>query len=1139
MDINLNFNLNFSDLYDLKGIQKIHDEFLSFLKEESSILAEKYFQALNNELSDLEQSNLLIELAPVLENFISILFNIRQAVSLLQSEHHYLNPLITVKRQFVQRYAVKKYKDISSIIVKDLPPFSSELEFAQQVLKWLDKEELYKDELVKAAQYAAWACLSVEGKKRHQEGILFKIPSKIEPTCLIEGLEKNEDERYSFSFGQLKLRQGFKLTDKGPTRVKALDQANYCIWCHHQGKDSCSKGLKPKSSEETTEPFQKNAFGSYLTGCPLEQKISETNEAKAKGYTVGALAIITIDNPMVAATGHRICNDCTKSCIYQKQDPVDIPSVETQILKDVLNLPWGFEIYSLLTRWNPLNFSQPFPKELTNKNILVAGMGPAGFTLSHYLLNQGHTVIGIDGLKIEPLDEFLSGVDKFGKQTSFEPIYDITTIYEQLDERVVGGFGGVAEYGITVRWDKNFLKIIRLLLERRQNFSLIGGVRLGGTLTIDQAFELGFDHVALCLGSGSPNLISMENSLVSGVRQASDFLMALQLSSAAKKDSIANLQVRLPIIVIGGGLTAVDTATEALAYYPIQVKKFSKRYHQLIKEIGKDKVHAGWNDQEETLATEMLGHAVQLEKAQDMGKRLKLLKEWGGATIVYRRDIKKSPAYTLNHEELEKALQEGIEILDQAVPLKVITDEFDRANGLLIEKGNREKFLLSARTILIAAGTQPNTNLRYDIPDQIYLNETEEKIVFQAVDENGNIVRPEKISKPKETHVLMYVNENKKAVSFFGDLHPSFSGNVVKAMASAKKGYPIVDRAVNSLSKNSLKDINFQNLINNLLRPVIEKIKRLTPNILELIIKAPLAAQAFQPGQFYRLQNVETLASKINGTNFAMEGIALTGAWVDKKEGLVSLIVLEMGGSSNLCSLMKPGEPIILMGPTGSPTKIPFNETISLVGGGLGNAVLFSIGKSLKQSGCRVLYFAGYKKQQDIFKREQIEQAADQVVWCCEEDLENLTLRAQDLAYKGNIVQAMEAYAKKQINNTNFVFDQIDRFIVIGSDRLMHAVTQARRTTLKPYLNPQHIAIGSINSPMQCMMKEICAQCLQLHRDPITGEEKIVYSCVNQDQSLDQVDFNTLNQRLSQNSLQEKLTNLWIKNCMKEIKSIK
>ena len=42
-------------------------------------------------------------------------------------------------------------------------------------------------------------------------------------------------------------------------------------------------------------------------------------------------AIAIIDNPMCAATGHRICNDCMKACIYQKQEPVDIPQVETRV----------------------------------------------------------------------------------------------------------------------------------------------------------------------------------------------------------------------------------------------------------------------------------------------------------------------------------------------------------------------------------------------------------------------------------------------------------------------------------------------------------------------------------------------------------------------------------------------------------------------------------------------------------------------------------------------------------------------------------------------------------------------------------------------------------------------------------------
>jgi len=71
---------------------------------------------------------------------------------------------------------------------------------------------------------------------------------------------------------------------------------------------------------------------------------------------------------------------------------------------------------------------------------------------------------------------------------------------------------------------------------------------------------------------------------------------------------------------------------------------------------------------------------------------------------------------------------------------------------------------------------------------------------------------------------------------------------------------------------------------------------------------------------------------------------------------------------------------------------------------------------------------------------------------------------------------------------------------------------------------------------MQCMLKEICAQCLQPHRDPHTGKTSYVFSCFNQDQDLDRVDFGALSERLRQNSLQEKITAQWIRHCMPELR---
>ena len=226
-------------------------------------------------------------------------------------------------------------------------------------------------------------------------------------------------------------------------------------------------------------------------------------------------------------------------------------------------------------------------------------------------------MVGIDGLKIEPLPADLSGVLPSGERVQFRPIRRIEDLYDRLDERVMAGFGGVAEYGITVRWNKNFLKIIRLLLERRASMSIIGGVRFGGTLTIEEAFAAGFDHIALCAGAGRPTVIPMKNGLARGVRQASDFLMALQLTGAAKAESLASLTVRLPIVVVGGGLTAIDTATESLAYYPVQVEKFLARYDTLVAEKGEEAVRARWTEEERGVAAEFLAHAraIRAERA--------------------------------------------------------------------------------------------------------------------------------------------------------------------------------------------------------------------------------------------------------------------------------------------------------------------------------------------------------------------------------------------------------------------------------------------------------------------------------------------------------------------------------------------
>jgi NADPH-dependent glutamate synthase beta subunit-like oxidoreductase/NAD(P)H-flavin reductase len=1132
----LGLGFTFADLNGRDGLIRLDKQFLEVLSAQDPALHQHLLtaRATPDSLTNRDESDLIVALGPHLDTFVADLFGIQAETAALLRETRALDPIHTCKRLFVQRQAVKKYPDPSAFdaaalrtaIEARIAAPLTERNFATHVTA----SENDPDALDEALRYAAWATLTPEGRHHHHGGTLFHVPRRVDPQHLVpvETIERDGVTMLRLPEHDWRHREGFALTDHGMNTQQALDQVNYCIWCHTQGKDSCSTGLKDRK----TGQFQKSTFGVTLAGCPLDEKISEMHTLRAGGHVLGAFATIAIDNPMMAATGHRICNDCMKACIYQKQEAVDIPQAETSILKDVLKLPWGFEIYALLTRWNPLDIRRPLPRPDSSRKVLIVGLGPAGFTLAHHLMNDGHTIVAVDGLKIEPL--------QFDPTA---PVRDVEALYENLDDRVMAGFGGVAEYGITVRWNKNYLKLVRLLLERRiHQFAHFGGIRFGGgaTLSMDDAWAMGFDHIALCMGAGKPTVLDIPNGLARGVRQASDFLMALQLTGAAKTSSIANLQLRMPVVVIGGGLTAIDTATESLAYYVRQVEKFALRYRKLVAERGATEVRRRWTPEETGIANEFLTHAaaIQAERTKPNPNIPALLDSWGGATIAYRRRLVDSPSYTLNHEEVAKAMEEAVRFAEGLTPVAVETDIYGHAAALKLKRADGTEATLPAKAILVAAGTQPNTVLARE-DHRIQLDGR----YFQAVDETGAKVEPIRgLAKPDQTHVLMHRAENGRFISFFGDLHPSFFGNVVKAMGGAKRGYPVVSRALAAQPATTVSGTGLIAAARDTLSATVHAVHRLTPTIVEVVIRAPAAARAFHPGQFYRLQNFEVLAPHddepgIGRTLLNMEGLAMTGAWTNPDQGLVSIIALEMGGSSDLCAMLKPGEPVILMGPTGTPTEIHPDTTVALVGGGLGNAVLFSIGAATRAAGSKVIYFAGYKAIHDRYKTSDIERAADVIVWCCDEapGFAPNPARPQDRTFVGNIVQAMAAYGSGALGDQAVPLNEAAHMIVIGSDRMMQAVGAARLGVLAPYLKPGHTAIGSINSPMQCMMKEVCAQCLQPRIDPVTGARTVVFSCFNQDQALDRVDFPALHERLGQNGTHEKLTAQWIDRTLRRL----
>ena len=185
--------------------------------------------------------------------------------------------------------------------------------------------------------------------------------------------------------------------------------------------------------------------------------------------------------------------------------------------------------------------------------MLVVGLGPAGYTLSHYLLNEGFGVVAIDGLKIEPLPVDITGDD----DNPPRPIRQWSEIYRPLDERVLEGFGGVSEYGITVRWDKNFLTLLHLTLARRRGIRIYGGVRFGGTIPLGDAWGYGFDHVAIAVPRGELE------AQVSAYR-------TLGFREVHREDVLGGDQVREVLLEIGSGPNLIQLLEPLREDSPVQ-----------------------------------------------------------------------------------------------------------------------------------------------------------------------------------------------------------------------------------------------------------------------------------------------------------------------------------------------------------------------------------------------------------------------------------------------------------------------------------------------------------------------------------------------------------------------------------------
>jgi len=1150
-------DFNYHELFDPAELKKLDQKFLTTLPED---LAKKIadYRAEKN-ISGLETSELLIETAKYLETFLIKLFNIEEAAALAQAQTLSHNPISAFKQYFVIRRAKKLLTQIDALptfndlnnwltqILLQNPIQTNDIElsvalFANQCIAEPENFLLATEKLT---QWCARAMSSDEGKKLIKNWVSFRLPERLDHQDLVkhETLTKNNISYLTSAENSLRQRDGFSLTDQRMNAREVQNEINYCIYCHDHEGDFCSKGFPVKKTDFSLG-FRKNPLDITLAGCPLEEKISEMQFLKRDGYTLAALAMIMVDNPMCPATGHRICNDCMKSCIYQKQEPVNIPQAETGTLTDVLNLPWGVEIYDLLTRWNPLRQKQFLQKPYNGLKIMIAGMGPAGFTLAHHMLLEGFAVVGFDGLKIEKLPTDLIT----------QPIFNFADIVEPLDQRQVTGFGGVAEYGITVRWDKNFLRLIYLSLMRKKYFQVFGGARFGGTVTVPDAFELGFDHFAIAVGAGLPKALAIPGSLAPGMRQANDFLMALQLGNAFHPDSLTNLQIRLPAVIIGGGLTGVDTATEVQAYYICQVEKILNRYEKLNKKIGREKILDELNIAATNILDEFIAHGLAVRAERQRAKQanqqpnfIKLIRQWGGVSIVYRRSMQESPAYINNHEELQKALEEGIYYLEGLEPTTLIKDEYGYAKKLICHKRikslngdwetTEQTIELDAYSILVATGTKPNIAYEFEHRDTFARNGS----VYQHYENVDNkLVVAHGVSHCKDNAFGPFTsyNKNDHRVSLIGDTHPVFHGNVVKAIASGMRAWPkIIELFNDKIKQNGNLDEyqKFAEKINHLFSATVKSVTTCAPGITELVIQAPLAAKKFKPGHFFRLQNFSSTAKTIQNTKLEIEPLALTAASCNLADETLTFFIFEKGTSTQLCRQLQIGEAVSLMGPTGIPAKISnAQETVLIMGNVLSLAMTQAYASALKQAGNYVIYIGIFNKDEELFCQKTIEEITDLAIWIIPENSKIKKNRTQDYIAHGEPVEILHRYANGTLDQNKkspeIPLANIDRIYLIGNSCLLKQFQQARMTTLKNLLSKNPHVQASVYSTMQCMLKGVCAQCLQWQIDPETGNRtKAVFACSWPEQPLELIDIDNIDERQIQNFLSEKLNSFWLK----------
>lgn len=812
--------LSIETLIKIDTIERIEKNFIAFLSLDDQVLLNEYRDGKGC------QNEVISRIGRQLESYLVDLFGIGKAYQELQADIANLDPIQyfykTIAWPSIRRIRVDnpvKYPDKAMRISES---FDDELRCIEELLSECDGSEL--------AVWCQWVW-----KNKSEPYInwqIFAMPKKIDYGQLV-------------NVNLVKPRVDYQWVGSSLNTVQVMHQVHYCIDCHLKDNDSCSTGFWVKKNNA----YKISPLGRVLIGCPLNQKISQMHGLRKKNYLIAALATIMIDNPLCLVTGDRICNDCMLSCIYQKVDPVDTPSVESDSVRQILKLPHGAEIYLLLAKWNPLKQTGYQYNPKVKGRVAVVGMGPAGFAMSYYLLMAGSQIFGFDGL---PIRESLEEVHK--------PIENFYTWADQLQPKV-SGFGGVIDYGITVRWDKRLILLIWVLLRRFPQFSMMGSVRMGGAISIERLKEIGFDQVVMATGAGLPKAHPIQNK--QGIYFANEFLMRLHLSGMMHHD--VRMGLKLPIAIIGSGLTAIDAATEAQVYYI----RFTMQVAFWADSVGLDKLVEGCSKDEVDIVSTWIRHGEYIRQHQKDSEKLSAyIQKEGGVHILYRRSMVESPAYRTHAMELEKALEQGIQYHEYMNPISV---ENQRGwVSFILCQNRKEQLKFKAQTVLIATGSKPNIAYYY---------------------ENRNFLEIEEGYYKRENEFFAKSEVYPGYISIIGDLHPKYHGSVVGALASAKDSYLQI---LSQLKSDSLL------LVEKVEKEIGIRITRVS-KVSDGILAVVLDTQTELPiGSYIKIALMD------EGVLIQIKGVIIEEnfAWVDSKQDGAGLLLNQ--------------EPVGVLGPSGT-----------------------------------------------------------------------------------------------------------------------------------------------------------------------------------------------------------------------------